>query len=110
MNRRMIFSTVGKMLCAEAAMLLLPALVGLYYRESCVQALLISAAIALVLGLLAVRIFRPGTNVIFAREGFCIVALAWIALSAVSALPFVLSGEIPSYVDAFFETVSGFTT
>ncbi|MBR2977560.1 MAG: TrkH family potassium uptake protein [Oscillospiraceae bacterium] len=110
MNRRMIFSTVGKMLCAEAVMLLLPALVGLYYRESCVRALLISAAIALVLGLLAVRIFRPGTNVIFAREGFCIVALAWIALSAVGALPFVLSGEIPSYVDAFFETVSGFTT
>ena len=110
MNRRMIFSTVGKMLCSEAVMLLLPALVGVYYHERCVIPILLSAAAALALGLLTVLLFRPATNVIFAREGFCIVALAWIALSAVGALPFVISGEIPHYVDAFFETASGFTT
>ena len=98
------------MLCAEAGMLLLPALIAVYYHERCVWALLLAAAVALAVGLVTVLLSRPGSNVIFAREGFCIVSLAWIALSAVGALPFVFSGEIPRYVDAFFETASGFTT
>ncbi|MBQ1405852.1 MAG: TrkH family potassium uptake protein, partial [Oscillospiraceae bacterium] len=54
--------------------------------------------------------FRKTSQVIFAKEGFLITALAWLSVSAIGAIPFVLSGQIPSYIDAFFETVSGFTT
>ena len=109
MNRKMVFKTVGLMLIAEAALLLLPTAVALLYRESCAWTLLAAAAIALAAGWLLRRI-RTDSEVIYAREGFVTVAMTWLALSAVGALPFFLSREIPSYVDAFFETVSGFTT
>ena len=109
MNRKMVFKTVGLMLMAEAVLLLLPTAVALIYREGCAWTLLASAAIALCVGGLLRRI-RAESDVIYAREGFVTVAMAWLALSAVGALPFFLSREIPSYVDAFFETVSGFTT
>ena len=110
MNRRMVFSTVGKIIGAEALMLLLPLVTAAIYRERCFYGILITAVLALVLGTVLTVVFRPKTTVIYAKEGFCITALAWIAMSAVGALPFVLSGEIPHYIDAFFETVSGFTT
>ena len=110
MNRKMVFSTVGLMLKAEAVLLLLPIVVALLYGESCAAPLAISAGVALVAGFLLQRLCRPTSQVIYAREGFVTVAMTWLALSAVGALPFFLSGEIPSYVDAFFETVSGFTT
>lgn len=55
-------------------------------------------------------LIKPKNRVIYAKEGFVIVAFAWLLLSGIGALPFVISGEIPSYIDAFFETVSGFTT
>ena len=110
MNRKMVFNTVGMMLVAEAALLLLPTAVALIYGESCAWALTVSALVALVAGLLLRRLFRPENRLIYAREGFVTVAMAWLLLSAAGALPFLLSGEIPSYIDAFFETVSGFTT
>lgn len=110
MNRRFVFNILGKILVSEAVLLILPIIVALVYKESTVFALLISALIALVLGLPLVLFSKPKNNLIFAREGFLIVALAWIAMSVIGALPFYISREIPSYVDAFFETVSGFTT
>ena len=110
MNRRMVFSTVGKMISAEALMLLLPLVTAAIYREQCFYALLGTMVIAMVLGVVLTVAFRPKTKVIYAKEGFCITALAWLAVSAVGALPFFLSREIPNYIDAFFETVSGFTT
>ena len=110
MNRKMVFNTVGMMLVAEAALLLLPTAVALIYGETCAWALAASAGIALVAGLLLRLLLRPESRLIYAREGFVTVAMAWLLLSAVGALPFFLSGEIPSYIDAFFETVSGFTT
>ena len=110
MNRKMVFNTVGLMLMAEAVLLLLPTAVALLYREGCAGYLAASAAIALGLGWSLRRINRPDSDVIYAREGFITVAMTWLMLSAVGALPFFLSREIPSYIDAFFETVSGFTT
>ncbi len=110
MNRRMVVYMVGQIVKLEAAILLLPAVVALVYRESCLWALLASAATALAVGFALTAIGRPRSTVIYAREGFVIAGLSWLALSAVGALPFVISGEIPQYVDAFFETVSGFTT
>ncbi|MBP3651583.1 MAG: TrkH family potassium uptake protein [Clostridia bacterium] len=110
MNRKKIFNMVGLMLEAEAALMLLPTICAVIYNEKCVWSLLISAAIAFAAGFILRRICRTDNHVIYAREGFIMVSLTWLAMSAVGALPFFISGEIPSYVDAFFETVSGFTT
>lgn len=111
MNHLMVFRTVGRIVRAETLFLLLPAAVALIYRDVWVMtAFLISAAIAFLIGTALHLLCRPKTNAIYAKEGFAIVALAWITLSAIGALPFVISGEVPSYVDAFFESVSGFTT
>ena len=110
MNKRKVFFTLGQMLLLESALLLLPTLVAVLYRENTVISFLITVAIAAALGGILTFIFRKRNDTIYAREGFAIVALSWIVLSLVGALPFYLSREIPSYVDAFFETVSGLTT
>ena len=110
MNYRMVFYMVGRLLQLEAALLLLPAAVCLIYGDGGLAAVLISAAIALAVGSGMTLLRRPKNQTIYAKEGFVIVALSWLFLSAVGAVPFVLSEEIPNYVDAFFETVSGFTT
>ena len=110
MNRRMIFHTVGLILEIEAALMLLPALTSFIYREGESLAFFLSAAAVFAVGLALTLFSKPENSVIYAREGFVTVALAWILMSAAGALPFVISREIPSFVDAFFETVSGFTT
>lgn len=110
MNRRMVFYMLSHMLEATAVMLILPLIVSVIYNERCFWAFLITIGIALLVGIPMSVMSRTENHVIYAKEGFVTVALAWIALSAVGAFPFVISGEIPSYVDAFFETVSGFTT
>lgn len=93
-----------------AGLLLLPALVSVCYGEKCVWAFLITAALSLLLCAVFMLAGRTKNHVIYAKEGFAIVALVWLLMSAVGALPFVISGEVKSYIDAFFETVSGFTT
>ena len=111
MNRRMIFSTLGKLTLSEALLMVLPLIVSLIYGEFKVAlSFLITIAIAFVIGFLLHKCFKPQNQVIYAKEGFIIVAFGWLIMSAIGSLPFVLSGDIPSYVDAFFETVSGFTT
>ncbi len=114
MNRKMVFHMVGQILKLEAALLVLPLLVSLIYMKTDgsvpIYAFLITIGIALVLGFFLTLICRTKKKEIFAKEGFIITALTWIVLSAVGALPFVISGAIPDYIDAFFETVSGFTT
>ena len=108
MNGFMILYTVGMLLKVEAALMLLPLAVCLIYGES---PLAFGAVIVLLLVLgQAMSARRPKDDAIYAREGFFIVGLSWILLSVFGALPFVLSGEIPRFVDALFETVSGFTT
>ncbi len=111
MNRRMVLYTVGSIALVEAALLLFPLAVSLIYGEvTPAVSFGATAAIALGLGLLFTLVAAPSSKLIYSKEGFAIVAIAWMMMSAVGALPFVFSGEIPSYVDAFFETVSGFTT
>lgn len=106
----MIVNTIGKMVLLEAGLLLLPLATALVYGESCAVDFLITIGISAAVGLLLVRTVRPRSSVIYAREGFVICAVTWLVFSAIGALPFVLSGEIPNYIDAIFETVSGFTT
>ncbi|MBQ2650264.1 MAG: TrkH family potassium uptake protein [Clostridia bacterium] len=109
MNRKMVLYFVGRIIMVEGALLLLPALVGLYYGERITFSFLLIAALAFVLGR-AMSIRKPKNTMFFAKEGFAAVALAWFLLSAVGALPFWVSGYVPSYIDALFEVVSGFTT
>lgn len=110
MNYKMIFNTLGKTMIALSIMLLLPAIVSVIYLESCLWSFLISAGIVFVVGITLFLTFKPKNHLIYAKEGFAIVSLVWIMFSLFGCLPFVISGEIPSFFDAFFETASGFTT
>ena len=108
MNRRMICRVLGLILECLAALLLLPMVAGLCYGER-VDHFLITIGVSALLGFLLARV-RPYSDVIYAKDGFVVVSLGWILMSMIGALPFVLSGDIPHYIDALFETVSGFTT
>ena len=111
MNRRMVLYRVGQIMCLEAVLILLPLAVSLLYKEFfCTAAFGISAAGAAALGAVLMLVFKTKDNVMFAKEGFTIVSLAWVLLSVIGALPFFISREIPNFADAFFETASGFTT
>ncbi len=110
MNHRMVLSTVGKIVWVEAALLILPYIVSLLYKEECSTSFLITILIAAVVGTLLVVFFKKKDDIIYSKEGFLTVSLSWIVLSLIGALPFRISGEIPHYIDAVFETVSGFTT
>ena len=107
----MVFNTLGKIMKTQALLFLVPFGVALIYDEkSSITAFLSAIIIALILGFALTFATRKHDRVIYAKEGFAIVAMAWFFMSAVGAIPFVINGDIPSYVDAFFETVSGFTT
>ncbi|MBQ2939769.1 MAG: TrkH family potassium uptake protein [Clostridia bacterium] len=110
MNHKTVFNVVGKIILVEALLLSLPAVVSLIYREDCFWAFLTVIALSVLIGSLLTWIPKAKDAVIYAKEGFVIVSLAWISMSLIGALPFFLTGEIPNYIDAFFETVSGFTT
>lgn len=109
MNYSMIRYTVGWLLLFEAAFFTVPLITAAIYWEGAFFAFLISIAISLSLGILLSR-KKPKKTELYAREGFVIVSLSWIVLSIFGALPFMFSGCTSSFVDALFETVSGFTT
>lgn len=109
MNYRILTKVLSRVLLIEAALLLAPLVTALIYGESILPFLqtmlliLAAAALLLIPG-------RKADGSLHAREGFISVALSWIALSLFGALPFVFSGALPNYIDALFETISGFTT
>ncbi len=110
MNIKLVGRVLGYVLLVEAAVMLLPILVALFYHEQEWHSFLIPALSAAALGgvlLFLTRHFRHG---LYAREGFVIVGASWLTLSAFGALPFFISRVTPSFVDALFETISGFTT
>ncbi len=109
MNRRMILYILGTLLLSEAGLMLLPVGVDLYYGEGNFASYLITIAIILVASFIMTR-FKPKNKTIHARDGFIVVSLGWIIVSFFGALPFFLTGEIPNFIDALFESVSGFTT
>ena len=108
MNYPIISKILGRVMGLEAVLMVPCMITALCYGESLlwyVETAAIAAALAVLLNLPKVK-----SREIYAREGFVSVALAWVLMSAVGALPFVFSGEVPRYVNAFFEIVSGFTT
>ena len=109
MNFRMVFFNIGRILLVEAVLLVLPAIGSVIYGEDTLLAYALTIAALSVFGALTVR-KKPEKSAIYAKDGYFIVALSWILMSFFGAMPFYLSGHIPSMVDAFFETVSGFTT
>ncbi len=110
MNLRVIGNYIGHILRIEGFFMFPALFISLYKNEhNCVVAFGITIAITMILGQ-ALLMIRPKRKEIFAREGFAIVSLSWIAMSLFGALPFYISREIPTFIDCFFETVSGFTT
>lgn len=108
MNYKAVLNNLGRILQVEGGLMALPLAVAVYYKESIFPFLLTIALLELCGTLLAV--ITRGSRKIYAREGFLIVSLSWVVMSLFGALPFFVSKEIPSFIDAFFETVSGFTT
>ena len=107
MNYKMISYIIGQIFRVVGLFMLLPILVGFIYGENHVIAsfgipILILEAVSFI-----ATIKKPKDKSIYSMEGFVSVAAAWIAISIIGALPFVISGEIPNYVNALFETVSG---
>ncbi|MBQ2825936.1 MAG: TrkH family potassium uptake protein [Clostridia bacterium] len=109
MNRRMIVYSLGLLVFFEGILMLFPALVSLIYREEILKYYLITALVLIAVGFIVSRI-KTKDRMIFTREGLLTVSLGWIVMSLFGAIPFSLSGEFPTYIDAFFEMVSGFTT
>ena len=110
MNYKMIKYTLGLLMMFEAAFFLLPMITAICYGEwTTLLAFLVSAAICLGLGGLSI-LKKPEKTTIYAREGFVIVSLSWIILSIFGCLPFLFTGCTTSFIDALFETASGFTT
>ena len=111
MNYRMIGRVLGLILLIYTALLILPLIAGLCFRESPVP-LLVTMAVSAVPGGLLLLLSKPKKNSLVARDGFVIVGvgIGWILISLIGALPFVLSGSMPHYIDALFETISGLTT
>ncbi len=109
MNYSIIIHILGKVVGLEGILLFFPFIVGLLYGEKEAYAFAVVAVVCLLLGFLMMR-KKPKNSLYFTKEAMSIVALSWILMSIFGALPFVLNGDIPHFIDALFETVSGFTT
>ena len=109
MNRSIILHILGWILVFEAAFMILPIIVAIIYGELSGVSFLITIGLCLLFGV-PLSIIKPKSRVFYAREGFISVALGWITLSFFGAIPFFISGQISSPMDAMFEIVSGFTT
>ena len=109
MYLRSVLHFQGYLLLFCAAFMLTAVPWSFYYGESDWQALLLSSGITVLAGAILLRATRI-THELRAREGFAIVTFAWLLFSLFGSLPFMLSGAIPNFTNAFFETMSGFTT
>ena len=109
MNKRMIAYIQGILMICEAGLLVFPLITAVIYKENTIPAF-IATIVLLCIGGTVLSLFKPKDKTIYARDGFVIVALGWILLSLFGALPYYISGEIPKFIDALFESVSGLTT
>ena len=109
MNKKAVFHSLGQIMFAEAIVLTIPLLTSIIYSDHQFLSYIIPIAILIAIGLLFVLTTRGETK-IGAKEGFVIVGLSWISLGLFGSIPYMISGAIPNFVNAFFETVSGYTT
>ena len=108
MNIRMLVYILGKVLLIEGVLMILPVICGLLYGERQVLIYILAAAVYIGLGFV-ISMKKPKNMTIFIKDGCIATALSWVVLSICGCIPFVLTGEIPSFTDAMFETASGFT-
>lgn len=109
MNGKLIVKIMGLILVIEAAFMVLPLIVSICYKDGDWKYFLLTLLGCLVIGI-PILLLKTNNKNLYAKDGFVIVALSWVLLSLVGAVPFTISGTIPNYLDAVFEAVSGFTT
>ncbi len=109
MNIKLVAHTLGRVISFEAVTMLLSLVCSIILKDGQYFSFIFSVAVCLAFGI-PLSMIKPNEKKLYSRDGFVTVALSWIALSLFGALPFVISGTIPSFIDAFFETASGFTT
>lgn len=109
MNYKRILHTLGIVLCFEAVLMILPLICAIIYKEPEMFDFMKSMAVCLVVGA-PLSFLNSKNKSIYSKEGFVIVALSWIVMSLFGSLPFIFSGAVPNFFDAFFESASGFTT
>ena len=111
MSYRKIGKILGKIMVLEALLMLAPLAVSFVYRESLIYKLAFAIPIAvLAVGGMLLQLLKPKRNTLYQKEGFALTALVWVIMTLFGAVPFVINGDIPNYVDACFEIMSGFTT
>ncbi len=110
MNKRSIIYILGWVLIVEAVAMQIGTITSLIYGEKEAWYFVLTGVVSAILGVLAIKVKKPKNMVLYQKAGFASTALSWILLSFVGCMPFWLSGEIPSFIDAFYETVSGITT
>ena len=109
MNFRVVFKALGMLLVCESLMMILPLAVAVYYQGTDINAFFFGILITGLFGI-PLSYIKTSKKVMYARDGFAIVALGWVLLSFFGSLPYVISGVVPSFIDSLFEAVSGFTT
>ncbi|WP_156300442.1 TrkH family potassium uptake protein [Streptobacillus canis] len=109
MNKRFMLNIISKIVMIEGLLLLLPALVGFFYKEKDAYIFLFLSLIVSAITFLLTKI-KPKDNKFYTKESLLIISFIWILWSLVGAIPFYIGGYTPKFIDAFFETVSGFTT
>lgn len=110
MNKRSIIYILGWVLIVEAVAMQIGTITSLIYGEKEAWYFVLIGVVSAILGVLAIKVKKPKNMVLYQKAGFASTALSWILLSIVGCMPFWLSGGIPSFIDAFYETVSGITT
>jgi trk system potassium uptake protein TrkH len=111
MNYKKLGNILGKIMILEGALMLAPLIVSFIYREDVIHKLSFAITIAILAGCgFLLQIPKPKRNNLYQKEGFALTALVWVIMAAFGAIPFVINGDIPHYVDALFEIMSGFTT
>lgn len=110
MNKRSIIYILGWVLIVDAVAMQIGTITSLIYGEKEAWYFVLTGVVSTILGVLAIKVKKPKNMVLYQKAGFASTALSWILLSLVGCMPFWLSGEIPSFIDAFYETVSGITT
>lgn len=110
MNKRSIIYILGWVLIVESVAMQIGTVTSLIYGEKEAIYFVATGVVCAILGVLAVKVKKPKNMVLYQKAGFAATALSWILLSLAGCMPFWISGEIPHFIDAFYETVSGFTT
>ena len=111
MNYKKLGQILGKIMILESILMLFPLIVSFIYKEGNLHVLSFLIPILILLGIgCLLQIPKPSRNNLYQKEGFALTALVWVVMATFGALPFVINGDIPNYVDALFEIMSGFTT